>query len=126
MSEDQRIRNMALFAGGIRLGIGAGLLAAPGFAGRVWVGTDAGSPGTMVFARAIGARDALLGAKVLSALQNGDPVKRWLQLGFIADGADAVATAIAAKHLTRGRRIAMPLIAGAVGVVGYMAAAALD
>ena len=126
MSESQQVRNMALFAGGIRLAIGTGLVAAPGFAGRVWVGTDAGSPGTMVFARAIGARDALLGAKVLSALQKGEPVKRWLQLGFIADAADAVATAIAARHLTPARRIAMPLIAGAVGVVGYMAANALD
>ena len=119
-------REMARVVGSIRLGVGAALVAAPGFAGRVWIGPGADDRGAHVFARAIGARDVLLGARTLAALKAGEPVRGWLKLGFAADGADAAATLLAARHLTPLRRLAMPAIAAAVGAMGYWAAGALD
>ena len=112
--------------GALRLGVGAALVAAPAFAGRIWVGPDADGPGTKVFARAIGARDVLLGLRTLTALRDGESPARWLQLGFAADAADAVATALAFRNLTPARRVAMPLIAGGVGALGYAAATKLE
>ena len=119
-------RKMAQLVGSLRLGIGAGLVIAPGFAGRVWVGPHADGPGAMVFARAIGARDMLLGARTLQSLRDATPVKHWLKLGFVADAADAAATALAFRNLTPARKVAMPLIAGAVAALGYLASEALE
>src|SRR4051794_29833732 len=116
-------KQQALVVGAIRLGVGAALVAAPGWAGRIWVGAGAEGAGSKVFARAVGARDVALGARVLRAARNGDEAREWLRSGFLADIADAAATMVAFRHLTKGRRIAMPLIAGAVGALGYLAAA---
>lgn len=108
----------------IRFGVGLSLVIAPGWAGRIWVGPGADGPGSKVFARAIGARDVALGLKILQGLQNGERVGHWIRSGFVADMADAAATAIAFKHLTPWRRLAMPAIALGVGALGYVASAA--
>lgn len=112
--------------GSIRLGVGGALVAAPGFAGRIWVGPDADGPGARVFARAIGARDVALGLRTLDAVRNEREARHWLVSGYVADAADVAATVIAWRNLSRGRRIAMPLVAAAVGALGYVAAKALD
>jgi hypothetical protein len=104
--------------GVVRLGVGAALVVAPGWAGRIWVGPGADGPGSMVFARALGARDMVLGARILQGLAKGEPVRHWIVAGFAADAADFTAAVIAARHLTPARRVAMPLIAAAVGAVG--------
>src|SRR3954464_3637543 len=119
-------KQQALVVGAIRLGVGAALVAAPGWAGRIWVGPGADGAGSKVFARAIGARDVALGARVLRAARNGGEAREWLQSGFVADIADPAATIVAFRHLTKGRRVAVPLIAGAVGVLGYLAASGGD
>lgn len=109
--------------GGIRLGVGGALVAAPGWAGRIWVGPGADGPGSKVFARAIGARDVLLGARILTETDDKGAADHWIKAGFAADMADAAATLIAARHLSSARRVAMPLIALAVGALGYTAVA---
>lgn len=119
-------QKLALFVGAIRLGIGTALVAAPRFAGGVWIGENAGGKGIDVFARAIGARDVVLGARTLAAVRAEGPARHWLKLGFAADAADAFATALAFKSLSRGRAVAMPLIAGAVAAAGYTAAKSFD
>lgn len=119
-------QKLALFVGALRLGIGSALLVAPKFAGSIWIGENGGGKGVDVFARAIGARDVVLGARTLSAVRAEAPARHWLKLGFAADAADAVATALAFKTLPNSRRIAMPLIAGAVAAAGYVAAKELD
>jgi len=48
------------------------------------------------------------------------PVGHWIRAGFAADLADVVAATLAARHLTPARRVAMPVIAGAVGVAGVL------
>ena len=107
--------------GVIRAGVGAALVAAPGWAGRIWVGPGADGPGSKVFARALGARDVVLGARILLGVQRGEPVGHWIGAGFAADAADVAATVVAGRHLTPARRAAMPLVAGAVGVAGVLA-----
>lgn len=109
-----------LALGVVRLGVGVALVAAPGWAGRVWVGPGADGPGSLVFARALGARDVALGLRILDGVRKGEPVRHWVVAGFAADAADVAATVIASRHLTPNRRIAMPLIAGAVGALGVV------
>src|SRR5438270_12862033 len=94
--------------GAIRLGVGSALVAAPGWAGRIWVGPGADGPGSKVFARAVGARDVALGVRILSASDDSGQSRDWLMSGIMADLADAAATLIALRHLTKGRRLAMP------------------
>jgi hypothetical protein len=106
--------------GVVRLGVGAALVAAPRWAGRVWVGPGADGPGSLVFARAVGARDVALGLRILDGARKGEPVGHWVTAGFAADAADLAATLVAGRHLTPGRRIAMPLVAGAVGALGVV------
>lgn len=109
-----------LALGVVRLGVGVALVAAPGWAGRIWVGPGADGPGSLVFARALGARDVALGLRILDGVRKGEPVRHWVVAGFAADAADVAATVIAGRHLTPNRRIAMPLIAGAVGALGVV------
>ena len=117
---DAPIQPLDVALGVIRLGVGAALVAAPGWAGRIWVGPGADGPGSKVFARALGARDVALGVRILRGVQRREPVRHWVEAGFVADLADVAAAMVAARHLTPARRIAMPLIAGAVGVGGVL------
>jgi hypothetical protein len=118
---DKRRRTQVV--GGIRLGVGSALVAAPGWAGRIWVGPGADGPGSKVFARAVGARDVLLGTRILREGDHDGSADHWVRAGLAADVADAVATAIAARHLTPARRLLMPTIALTVGALGYAAVA---
>src|SRR5688572_7458733 len=93
-------KTQAMAVGIIRAGVGAALVAAPGWAGRIWVGPGADGPGSKVFARAIGARDLALGIKILQGTSNGENVGHWIRTGFVADLADAAATGVAARNLT--------------------------
>src|SRR3954453_810198 len=114
-------KQQAVVLGAIRLGVGAALVAAPGWAGRIWVGPGSDGPGSKVFARAVGARDVALGIRILQAASDGDSAQPWMRAGFVADIADAAATALAARNLTTARKVLMPLIAGGVGALGYAA-----
>lgn len=111
-------KSVDLALGVVRLGVGAALVAAPRWAGRIWVGPGADGPGSLVFARALGARDVALGLRILDGVRKGEPVRHWVAAGFAADAADVAAALVAGRHLTPGRRVAMPLIAGAVGALG--------
>jgi hypothetical protein len=119
-------RDKARLFGSIRVGVGGALLVAPGWAGRIWVGPDADGPGAKVFARAIGARDVLLGLRTLEAVNSKSEARHWLTAGYAADAADVAATVLAWRNLTPARRVAMPLIAAAVGAIGYIASQTLD
>src|SRR4051812_34211357 len=114
-------KQQALVLGGIRLGVGAALVVAPGWAGRIWVGPGADGPGSKVFARAVGARDVALGLRILQSASNDDSPGPWLRAGFVADIADAAATALASRNLSTARKVLMPLIAGGVGALGFAA-----
>ena len=116
------IDTRAQLVGALRLGIGASLVLAPGLGSRIWVGPGADGRGARVIARSLGARDMLVGARLLQASRDKTDTAEWLKLGYGFDMASAVASAAAFKHLSPSRRIAMPLIAAAVGALGYTVA----
>lgn len=119
-------KQKAVVFGAIRFGVGSGLVLAPGFAGRIWVGPDADGSGAKVFARAIGARDVLLGLRTMTAVRSEREARHWLVSGYAADAADVAATVIAWRNLTPARRVVMPVIAAAVGALGYLAAKTVE
>jgi putative Ca2+/H+ antiporter (TMEM165/GDT1 family) len=85
-----------------RVVFGLGLALAPGRAGASWIGrTAAARPQTQIFARALGARDVVLGAGALRALRRDDrDVARLLVMGAAAaDGTDVLAALAARRHL---------------------------
>jgi hypothetical protein len=116
------LRTLDLGLGAIRIGVGGALMVAPRWAGRLWVGPGADGPGSLVLARALGARDVALGARILAAVRNGEPTGPWVTAGFVADGADAVASLIARRHLSGARRALVPLVAAVVGAAGAWSA----
>jgi hypothetical protein len=105
-----------------RVALGAALVARPDLATSMWVGADGRRPGGKVLARALGARDAALGAGTLTALRGGQPVKLWVLAALLADGTDLLATHAARHQLPRA---AAPLIYALAGVALVVGAANL-
>jgi hypothetical protein len=105
-------RNVAIGLAGIRIGIGAALVVAPTFAGRMWVGPGTGGSGSKVFARALGARDVVLGYRTLRAALDGEEVEGWLQIGALADAADTVAAGVAYAGIARVERHGRSVLLG--------------
>jgi hypothetical protein len=110
------LRDIAKTNGLGRLVLGAGLMLAPGLAGRSWVGDDASTTGAKVFASALGARDVALGAGLLWALDRDEPAHAWLVGAALADAADFVATAAAGSAIPRTARLGILALAGASAV----------
>jgi len=109
-----------------RIAIGAGLLAAPGLAARLWVGGHARETSARLFARAVGARDIAIGAGTLIALANGEPARRWLQAGLLADATDLGATLAAGREIAPGPRAIVASIAGGATLLGLRLVTALE
>ena len=88
--------------GATRVGVGVAFLAAPGVMGAGCVGDEAAAePRLDVVVRAIGARELVLGAGILSALVRGRPVRKWLVAGVVADLVDTAATVAFRNHVPR-------------------------
>ena len=106
-----------------RVLIGAVMFAAPDLVATSWIGEDARTDGTRVVVRALGARDAALGAGTLAAAA-GDAaqLRRWLLASSAADAADFVATLAGPR--TPARTAVLGLAAGAA-VAGVIAAASV-
>ena len=117
-----RTQSLGTALGAVRTGVGAALVVAPRWAGRTWVGSGPATTAGTVFARAIGARDVVLGASTLAAAGSGGDTTQMLRLGAMSDLADAVASLLAARSLDARRRVAMPLFAGGIGVASLVAA----
>jgi len=118
MELTERDRQVAVWYSLGRAGFGAVAMAAPGMA-RVWIGPDeARRPLMKMIVRAFGARDLALGVGSYLALsdEKSDAAKTWLQLSAVSDATDAVATLLAARHLSK-RRVATALTAAVTGAV---------
>src|SRR5688572_24557925 len=87
-----------------RVGFGAAMLAVPGVMARGWIGADGARPGVKAIMRGLGVRDVILGLGQLYAVDEGRDLERWARLGMAADGVDALATLLAARHL-RARNV---------------------
>ena len=102
--------------------LGAGLVLAPGLAGRVWLGDDAATSGAKVAARALGIRDIALGVGLVMALEKKDPVRNWVIGAAAADAIDAAATLIAWSDLPKAGRLAvLALATGSAVQMGLLA-----
>ena len=108
-------RTVARAIAGGRIAIGASFLAAPGLALRGWPGRDDDRPIARSLARSLGGRDLSLGLGLLFAVRGDTGVRGWLEAGMLADSVDAVAIAVAWRHLPRAR--AVVVFTGAVAAV---------
>ncbi len=103
----------ALAAGRVAFGLMATVR--PERVARPWVGKVSGDSSTVeVLGRAMGGRDAALGAGALLALAG--PSQRawpWVAAGGLADAADAAATVLAWRELPRGRWLVAVVAGGA-------------
>ncbi|HUP87623.1 MAG TPA: hypothetical protein VM143_18360 [Acidimicrobiales bacterium] len=127
-------RQMARYYAGGRVGIGLLLLLFPRrMAKGLWGATAAGSPAVMFFSRLVGARDAIIGAGTLAALQQeggsgaSAGVRPWMSYGAAADAFDAVATLLAYRHLPKRKRFALlSMAAGGAATGGYLMTSMVD
>jgi hypothetical protein len=102
-----------------RISFGAGLILAPRLYARSWVGSDAaGQDSTTVLARALGARDVVLGAGGLLALRDGDTdrARQWFAAQGITDAVDLVATLAARGLPLPARTFAAAMAAGSAAI----------
>ena len=100
-----------------RVAFGVGLIARPQIAAG-WVGRDGEGPGGQVLARALGARDAALGAGTLAALRSGAPLRPWVFGGLLCDATDLLATHAARHRLPRAAAPLIYALAGGALVAG--------
>jgi hypothetical protein len=74
---------------------------------------------TKTLGRMLGARDALLGAGALVAMQDGKaPLRPWMTYGAVADASDAFAILLAYRTLPKWRRFVILLMAVAGATTG--------
>lgn len=105
-------RELARYYAGGRVAIGLLLLLFPGRVLQGMLGgRDAVTPGVHLIGRMLGARDSILGAGTLTAFTSPSPgdgeVRAWLRYSAIADASDAVAMAVAYRHLPAYKRFLM-------------------
>jgi hypothetical protein len=99
----------------------------------LWGAAEGSSPAVAFFARLVGARDAILGAGALAAIQQeggagaSARVRPWMSYGAVADAADAFATLLAYRHLPKRRRFGVLLLAaGGAATGGYLMTAMVE
>ena len=84
----------------------------------MWIGPDARRPGTTVFARALGARDVLLGGMVLHTIDRPDVGPRWLSATAACDAVDCASAAAVRDELPAARGAFGIVLAGGAAVAG--------
>ena len=108
-------RHLARLLATGRVGLGILLFVRPR-AARSWIGDVVDEPGGRVAVRALAARDLVIGAGVLRAIDRGESLRPWLVSSAAADLADTVATLGALRRLPRGAIGVIALAAGSAGV----------
>lgn len=102
-----------------RAGVGVAFLALPRTTAAAWVGeATASQPGVDVLARALGARELLLGTGLVLAVARGRPVRGWLMFGVAADAADAAVSIAARRELPRAKAITVAAVAAFSAAAG--------
>jgi hypothetical protein len=119
-------RDLALSHARSRMAFGAALIVAPRLAGPTWIGADAERGGAKLLARAVGARDLVLGLGIAVALDRGAPVRGWLEGAALSDAVDLAATLLAGDSIPAGKRRAVAVVAATAMVTCAALARALD
>jgi hypothetical protein len=117
---------MRILAGLISLGrfvFGVVFIAKPGVMEDAWIGKQARLPGAQLLARAVGARDLVLGLGGLQAVSRDDGSARpWLAAAGICDAVDFGATVAAGRGIPRQARTGVLAIAGVFSLLSAIAA----
>jgi hypothetical protein len=120
---------MRILAGVISLGrvlFGVAFIAKPTLMEQAWIGKQARLPGAQLLARAVGARDLVVGLGGLQAVARADGSARpWLAAAGICDAVDFGATLAAGRTIPRQARNGVLAIAGVFALLSAIAAAAL-
>ena len=113
--------------GATRVGVGVAFLAAPRVMATGCVGPEAAAePRLDAVVRAIGVRELILGAGIVSALARGRPVRKWLVAGVVADLVDTAATVAFRNRLPREKAAAVAATALGSAATGAHLAYHLD
>jgi hypothetical protein len=119
-------RGAALAVFGLRIGYGAGLIAAPAPLARRWLGQGAERAPVQVPLRALGAREVVLHAGAALAAVRGGPLRPWLAASIAGDLTDIAWTAVGRRELPSGAVGATAVVAGASAALSAAVAAALE
>lgn len=120
-------KQQAIWFSGARVGIGALMFLFPGLVfGPLAKGRRNITPLVKLLGRLVGARDVVIGAGALVALQNGEPAGQWMAYGAAADGADAVAALLAYRHLPKRTRFGLVLAAAGGASTGLRLRSRVD
>src|SRR3954471_1587737 len=109
-----------------RMGFGVAFMVAPALTGRMWIGPEAGRPGTKLFIRALGARDFALGLGTMLAMRHNRPTRGWLEASGLADFADLVVTIMARDEVPATSRVTVYAIAAPGAALCGLTAARVD
>ena len=117
-------RDVARAYGAGRVAVGAALLIAPRALGRVWLGRPADTPAGAVAMRALGLRDAVLGAMALHTVDHPEVAPRWQRTCAAVDALDLAATAAARDALPPvGSLLVMAMAAAGAATGGWLGSA---
>ena len=117
------MRFLGLLISAGRFLFGVAFIAKPTLMDRAWIGKQARVPGAQLLARAVGARDLVLGLGGLQALPRADGSARpWLAAGGICDAVDFGATWAAGRRIPRRARNGVLAIAGVFSLLSAIAA----
>lgn len=109
-----------------RFFFGVAFIAKPTLMEPAWIGKQARVPGAQLLARAVGARDLVLGLGGLQAVTRDDRSARpWLAAAGICDAVDFGATWTAGRTIPRQARTGVLAIAGVSALLSAMAAVGL-
>lgn len=109
-----------------RVAVGSALMLFPRLAGRGWLGDAVDAPGGQVAIRALGVRDAIMGAIVLHTVDHQDVGPRWVATCAVADAVDLLATLAVRDRLPPVTgTLLVPAIAGGATVAGLAFARSL-
>jgi hypothetical protein len=110
-----------------RLVFGVAFIAKPTLMERAWIGKQARLPGAQLLARAVGARDFVLGLCGLRGVARNDgSASGWMAAAAVCDAVDFGATLAAGRGIPRQARTGVLAIAGVFSVLSALVAAGLS
>jgi hypothetical protein len=105
---------------------GVAFIAQPQVMERAWIGKQARLPGAQLLARAVGARDLVLGLGGLQAVGRDDgSAPPWMAAAAVCDAVDFGATWVAGQGIPRQARTNVLAIAAAGSMLSLVAAVGL-
>lgn len=126
MNDDWTDLDSARTLAWVRILVGAFLFFAPRTAAKMWTGEETRDVTTGLAVRGAGARDAVLGAGLLIALERGAPVRGWLEAGAVADAADAFGTLVTWRDVPKWRAVLLLASEGGSAYLGSRLSQSLD